>query len=699
MWHSGLWRTVRQLDVAKIAPRIALRNALGLALPLAIGVAAGSPGTGLVAGTGALNVSFSDGDDPYYSRARRMLTSSLLVGLGVFAGALSGQHRSVAAAVSVLWAFGAALLVALGTPAADLAVVSFATFIVFTSQPMRPERALYSGLIAMGGGLLQTAFALALWPVRPYYPQRQVLGELYRKLAQTAARHSKASEAPPATTEITNARRALSTLQSDHRVESERYLSLLNQAERIRLSLLALDRMRHRFEGEDLLAGILDRALQLCSRSLESIGDWLVSGSDPNPAPEKLNELESLAEEARQANLAHDARFQMDAVAGQIRSAMDLAVNATPRGGAAFAEREARRPWGLRLGDPLATLRANLTLQSPAFRHALRLAVCIAVSEFLAGIFGVRRSYWMPMTIAIVLKPDFTSTFSRGVLRLAGTLIGLLLTTALFHFHSPDVTEKVLVVVVAFFVMRCFGPANYGIFVAALSALVVALVAITGVDPKSVIVARAWNTAAGGALALLAYAAWPTWERYQVSEALANMLDAYFAYFQVIADAYQSPDRTMTDQLHRVRLGARLARSDAEASVDRVSAEPGIREARMQLLSAMLASSHRFVHAVMALEAGLLNSPPIPAREGFRRFSWDVELTLHSLSAALRGSPLFAGDVPDLRADHRALVRSGDAKTERYALVNVETDRLTNSLNTLVEQVVQWVGTGEQAAS
>ena len=38
------------------------------------------------------------------------------------------------------------------------------------------------------------------------------------------------------------------------------------------------------------------------------------------------------------------------------------------------------------------------------------------------------------MTIAIVLKPDFTATFSRGVLRLSGTYLGLLVATGLFHF-------------------------------------------------------------------------------------------------------------------------------------------------------------------------------------------------------------------------------------------------------------------------
>ena len=66
-----------------------------------------------------------------------------------------------------------------------------------------------------------------------------------------------------------------------------------------------------------------------------------------------------------------------------------------------------------------------------------------------------------------------------------------------------------------------------------------------------------------------------------------------------------------------------------------------------------------------------------------------MEFTLYYLAAALRGSGFPAGTLPDLREDHHALVRSGDSLTARYALVNVETDRITNSLNTLAEQILR----------
>jgi hypothetical protein len=76
--------------------------------------------------------------------------------------------------------------------------------------------------------------------------------------------------------------------------------------------------------------------------------------------------------------------------------------------------------------------------------------------------------------------------------------------------------------------------------------------------------------------------------------------------------------------------------------------------------------------------------------EEFLIFARDVEKTLEQLATALRGVKVVARHLPDLREDHHRLVDSADSEMIRYALVNEETDRMTNSLNTLREQVLQW---------
>jgi uncharacterized membrane protein YccC len=385
-----------------------------------------------------------------------------------------------------------------------------------------------------------------------------------------------------------------------------------------------------------------------------------------------------------------DARWQLDALAGQIRSASELAFHTTPAGSAVFAARESAIPWMLRLAGAMANLRANLSLDSAIFRHALRMAACVAIAEAISRYTGSRRGYWLPMTVAIVLRPDFTGTFTRGVLRVGGTLAGLLVATGLVHFLMPGAGPEIFLIVFFTFLLRCFGSANYGIFVMALTALIVFLVSLTGLAPGPIMIARGLNTMAGGAIALVAYWLWPTWERTLTPDLLADMLDAYRQYLQAVRDAYLAPGGEFAARLDRTRLAARLARSNAEASLARLRAEPGVSEEQLNRLTKTLVSSHRLVHALMSLEAGLATSAPVPPRDAFRKLANDADATLYYLGAALRGSAIARGHLPDLREDHHALLQSGDPHVGRYALVNVETDRVVNSLNTLSEHVLDY---------
>jgi uncharacterized membrane protein YccC len=700
--RKAFWAAVLRFEKSKLIPAIALRNTIGVALPVAAGVATGHPLAGLGIATGALNVAYSDGQDAYRTRARRMLASTLLGAVAVFVGSALCRNALTAIIVVSLWGFAAGMLVALGA-VADIGVITLVMVIVFAARPVSFNDAAATSALVLIGGLFQTALALVFWAVRPYSPERRALGQLYSDLSKTASQPVDTTLAPPVTSSVTAAQNTLSARANDYSIEAARYRSLLNQAERSRLALLTVARLRKRMErepGAKQCIETIDRFLQLSSLTLEAMGEMLLGADFSAVSHQWLRELEDVAEQMRErgrngssaffAAMVEDTRYQMDALAGQLRAATDLASHATPAGLEEFARREARKPWMLQITGPLATLRANLHLGSTACRHALRLAVCLAVAEGIERAFDWRRSYWLPMTVAIVLKPDFTGTFSRGVLRLAGTLSGLLLATALFHFYPTAAVWHTILVALLTFILRWLGPANYGVFVTAVSALIVLMVAMTGVSPKEVILARGLNTTVGGILALVGYWVWPTWERTRVSEIMAKMLEAYREYYQVISNAYLNPDAPLQPELEKKRMSARLARSNVEASVDRLSAEPGNTPRQLDELTAMLASSHRLIYAFMSLEAGLSASRPAKPRDEFRVFARDVDTTLYLLAAHLRGSALTANELPDLREDHHRLVQAGKNAVERYELVNVEADRITNSLNTLREQILRW---------
>jgi uncharacterized membrane protein YccC len=241
------------------------------------------------------------------------------------------------------------------------------------------------------------------------------------------------------------------------------------------------------------------------------------------------------------------------------------------------------------------------------------------------------------------------------------------------------------------FLMRWIGPANYGIFVAALSAMVVLLVAITGIAPRDVIAARAINTSIGGVIAMVAYALWPTWERTQTAPVLADMLDAYRDYLNAVMSALAGGDAAEID---RERLDGRLARSNAEASLDRARGEPGARPEEIDAFNSILVHSHSFVRAVMALESGLYRTKPVAARSASIEFARMAQEILAACASSLRERRPPPRGLPDLREAHNRIVGTHESPNDRYTVVNIETDRIVTTLNTIVEQLCALYGPG-----
>ena len=393
-----------------------------------------------------------------------------------------------------------------------------------------------------------------------YEPEKRIISHLYSSLAAMARTSSLPSARRRCGTQISDAQEKLAGLHRDHGPEAERLIFLLNQAERIRLSTLTLGRLARRLlrdpngtkASEELVAVIASAA-----EMLESIGRCALRGEQPANihklvVPAHLHPMPDGKESAFYKAILLDARQQLDALGGQIRAAAGAIVRAGDTTGYAIADSTVLS----RMDERVAKLRANLSIQSTVFRHALRLTLCLGLGDALGRSLSLQRTYWIPMTIAIVLKPDFTGTLSRGVLRIAGTYVGLLLATFLFHFIHAGIATDVALMAVFTFLLRWVGPANYGIFVVALSSMIVLLIATTGVPPMQVIVARAINTSFGVLLAMLAYIAWPTWEKANVSSTLADMLDAYRVYFQFVIQAYETGS---TEAIDRVRVAGRRA--------------------------------------------------------------------------------------------------------------------------------------------
>lgn len=710
---AALWRNITKVERGKVnSPAIALRNSLAVSIPLAIGVAFGNPAAGAAFATGALNVSYSDGTDPYAHRARRMLAWSILGAIAVFSGSVSGEHHTVAILLTGAWAFLAGLLLSISQRAGDLGLNTLVSLIVFAARgPTTLAGAFDAALLVLGGGLLQTTFALLFWPVHRYDPERRTIAGVYSELASTINGAEEKLAEPLASTPGTQLQDTIAALGRDRSIERERFRLLYDQADRIRFSAFLLRRLQSQLAyqsmaasreaagaNETLIAGV-DRIFENASLLLRQVSLDLVSTKASRNLDLLVKKTGDLASGSRKTSAAEDSLSAeicsaIDTFTGQMRAAAELADHSTAEGEKQFQRREEAHPVHLQVLSWLDTLRANLTFRSASFRHSIRMTVFIALGDLLSRSTTVQRPYWIPMTIAVILRPDFTTTFSRGALRLGGTLAGLLLATGLYHALPVTALPELVLVTVFTFALRMFGPANYGVFSVAITGLIVFLIAAgVGTPPGEVVVQRGINTVLGGCVALAAYSVWPTWEKRRVPEVIAEMLDATRLYFQaVMAEFDEGPNEDAQLITERARQNWRRARSDAETSVERVSSEPRISAQKLSCLQSALASSHLLIHAVMGLEAGIGQSGRSRYPKELRAFAHDVEFTLYFLEAALRGSPDASHPLPKLREDHRRMIEASGSTGEFSGdFVLVETDRMVVALNTLREQILKYV--------
>jgi uncharacterized membrane protein YccC len=139
-----------------------------------------------------------------------------------------------------------------------------------------------------------------------------------------------------------------------------------------------------------------------------------------------------------------------------------------------------------------------------AARQALTTALNTAYDEVLP----LQRSYWVPLTVAIVLKPDYGSVFARALQRGIGTVVGAVagaVLLVLVHGTWLLIPFGVLAALLPFGRSR-----NYGLLATFLTPLVVVLIDLLNPGGWWLAEDRLIDTLIGCAIVLLiGFAPWP----------------------------------------------------------------------------------------------------------------------------------------------------------------------------------------------
>lgn len=660
-WRAILQATVR-IEPPEVSWATAFRDAVGVAVPLAVGFAVGASLSGLNVAVGALIVSFSDLPGSYPTRLRRMLLASVVGALSAIVGALSASNDVLLILLAVVWGIGGGLLVVFGPEIGQIGVASIILLIVYSARPLSPAQAATAGALVLVGGAFQTLLATAGWPFWRFGPERAAVANVYRSLARYTRAPESVSAAPPLTTEISDAEAILSGVGESTTGRALR--DLLDEVERIRLVLIALNDARRRLTsqpGAKSVRASVDVLWTAAGGVLDQIAGAVIAGRRAAALDDLEWRNEPLGPVSRWpagSAAQEEVRLLSGILVAQLRAAVDTARQlsrpirwrAVPIG--------PRLPTAVEPRAPIATLRANLTFDSAAFRHALRLAAAIGVGYAVYLGLQLPHGYWVPLTATFVLRPDFSATFVRGILRVVGTLLGLLLATVLVAVVLEHWRIEVLCVGVLVFAIRRLMAQNYGLAVVGITGLVVILLSIAGTEPRAAIVDRGVSTLIGGMLALAIYAAWPTWERTRTLDILADLLDAYQRYFDAVMANFQNFGSNNLATLRSLRMAARLARTNAEASVERLRGEPARTAEELNRAVAVLAVTNCLIRAAIALEAQSYDRPAGFGELVTRVFVADVDRSLRLLADHLRNPTQPPGEAPDLRRDLRTLAMS-----------------------------------------
>jgi uncharacterized membrane protein YccC len=590
-------REVIRLDRSRVAVAVAVSSAVGYAIPLVVGLATGQLADGVAASAGALIVGFANLGGGYRVRAAMLFATTLAAGVAALVGGFAGASVLATVVVLGVWGFAGGLLVALGSRAGLVGMLSTWALLLAGDLNLHGEAVLHEAWLITAGGLVQTGVAIAAWPLRPFAAERRAVGDAFRSLAAyarvptTAVLQSTAAALAEATETI-----GVDSAQSGERGALR---TLVEQGEWVRLELAALARSH--------VPGV-DTTLRAAANTLDDLAARRKSASS-------LRALRRSAQGIDEPVVRRHAARLVGWIA---------AAGAESRVGAPGAEPPRQ---------PVRALRGELTLRSSAFRHAARLSVALMVAVIAYRGLSLGSGYWVPLTVLFVLKPDYGTTIARGIGRAIGTMAGVTIAWAIVTLFSPSDAEIVVLLALLAGAAYAVYPANYALFSVVLVVLVVLLVEFSGGSPVGALIDRIVDTAVGAAIALGAFTLWPTREAPETHERLAAFVTAQGLWLDAILHAYS--DDGGRRLLRPTRLAARRARVEAWDSVRRALAEPPRRRPDARPLRAVLTAMDDVSESALVLAAAVHDGARAP-REALAPYLTALSGSFNEIAASIR---------------------------------------------------------------
>jgi len=511
----------------------------------------GMPETGITISLGALYVSITDNPGPVHHKRNALLAANLLIFLVALLIGFTNHSSWLLALEIPLLCFLLSMFTVYGARASSVGIAGLLVLIIGIDQHLSPAETLQHALFLLCGGTWYALFSQSLSQMIPYRPAEQTLGECMEKVAdyirikaafydpeQDIEQNEKSllDQQVLVYQEIDNVRELVFKTRKLLKDSSERgnllimtFIDVIDLYEKATESHLDYRRIRSEF-GELPVIHRYRQLIEELARDLRYIGICIHNHEEPARGPRNEALLDSVKKDLEQLNASGTNTLLLTKVWLNIRAISQRIDKIYSYQGQMPTVPEHRRNELERFTThqklDLKVFRDNLSLRSAVFRHSLRVAlVCLGAFILARNLYTGHHSYWILLTIIVILKPGFSQTKKRNYERILGTVAGGLLGIGILYLvHDTQLRFWLLVL----FMLLCYSfiRIQYVLSVFFMTPFILILFSFIGHNDSMLLVReRIMDTFIGAGIAALAsYFILPSWEASQIRSMMADMV-------------------------------------------------------------------------------------------------------------------------------------------------------------------------------
>ena len=496
----------------KVPPpwRTMMRAVLAIWVPLAIGLLTGHLVIGLLPAMGGLMSTMIDTGGPFRARVRRVGTAAVFGGaLGLAIGSLIHGHGWVAVVAIVGVAGVSSVLSRLG----GVGSVTGLQLLIYSSLGLGPLGELHPWwhtALEFGVGVVWALLLLVPgWLASPRAVEQRLIAAVYHRSTDVlrtigtegvvAARRNATAALNEAYDALLTARRSATGGRSERTMRLVAILNVSHQMAEAAIELL--------HEGERPPPSVIDTIDRLADAITDRPSRLFPAGYERLvPRRSSVTALPAIPPPWSTSPGALALRESMVTLCRVISG--NWTSPATPA------------------DDRRASIVTRIRVRAESVVDALlggwvewtftiRLMICTGVAAVISEVAPIARSYWVVLTVVIILKPDFGSVFARALQRAIGTVVGAVLGAAILAVvpYGP----WLLLPFGLLAALLPYGQArNFGMSATFLTPLVVLLIDLLTESGWRLAGDRAIDTLLGSAIVLLfGYAPWPvSWQAH-----------------------------------------------------------------------------------------------------------------------------------------------------------------------------------------